>query len=178
MNMNGKAFFLLIAVACFGWAPLCAAQVEDPMAGFLQDASAARQRFAAAKDLSGWVQYRSSYERFSIQPLLVYVMLNSTAQLYCMNYADFDFDLRSRGSSRRIPNHEQVWHFGGRPSPNVVLMRSGCPYGPRHDAIFPFKLDKLYPNLRSGTYTLKLTFDPRDKSFPPTPLTTVTFKIE
>lgn len=94
-----------------------------------------------------------------------------------MNYADFDFDLRPVGSSQRIANHAQVFDFGGQPVPRNVIVRSPCPYGPRYDAVFPFKLDELYPDLKPGTYTLKLTFDPRDKSFPPTPLTTVTFQI-
>ncbi len=67
---------------------------------------------------------------------------------------------------------------GGRPFPLVVISRGGCPYGPRLDAIFPFKLDELYPNLLPGTYTMRLTFAPRDASFPTTPLTTVTFEIQ
>lgn len=163
----------LLIVACFARPPLCAAQSEDPMWAFQADT--VRQTFAAG-DVSGWVAYRSSYSGYAIHPLLVYISLRSTARLYCMNYADFDFDLRPVGSSQRIANRAQVFDFGGQPVPRTEIARSPCPYGRRHDATFPFKLDELYPNLKLGTYTLKLTFDPRDKSFPPTPLTTVTFQ--
>jgi hypothetical protein len=176
--MYRKAFCLIITIACVARPPLCAAQGEYPMWTFYRDTSAARQTFAA-RGVSGWVKYRSSYSGYSIHPLFVYITLSSTARLLCMNYADFDFDLRPVGSSQRIANRAQVFDFGGQPLPNggVVIVRSPCSYPPGHDAIFPFKLDELYPDLKPGTYTLKLTFSPRDKTFPPTPLTTVTFQI-
>lgn len=61
--------------------------------------------------------------------------------------------------------------------PRDIISRSPCSYGARRDAVFPFKLDELYPSLKPGTYTLSLAFNPRNKSFPPTLLTTVTFSV-
>lgn len=156
-----------------------AAQSDAAMWNFYHDASAVRQRFSVT-GASGWVEYREAYARASLQPLFVYLDLTAKTRLICMNSLDFEFDLRRYGEQQPIPNHPQQWHFGGQPLPpgGVVIVRLPCPYGPRHNAMFPFKLDELYPDLKPGKYTLALTFAPRDKSSLVIHLTEVTFRVQ
>lgn len=180
--MNFKT--VCVTLAILGISPLAAAarQSSDPDDALYRAESAARQAFSFPS-VSGYVKYQSSYSYDAAQPFLVYIALKSPARLYCMNYADFQFSLRDQ-AGRYIRNFAQTHHFGGTPHQGYVQISGGsdyagerCAYPARLDAIFPFRLDEMYPHLTRGRYTLQVTFKPRDGSVPATPLPGIAFNI-
>jgi hypothetical protein len=180
--MKFNTFLLTIAAALLAFS-VGVAQAPDAVERLFHSESAPREAFSQAT-ASGYIKYDASYNASEAQPLLVYIALRSPARLYRMNYEDFKFTLRDQ-TDRRIPNEPQSFHFGGMPSVGAVQLAGGsnyegmrCAFGPRQDAFFPFRLDELYPNLKSGTYILQITFRPRDGSVPATILPPVTFTIQ
>lgn len=160
------------------------AQTLDSISRLMQDKSASHVPFSLHA-MVGDIIYRASYERSRPQPLLVSVSLKSPAPLECMNYKDFQFDLRNQAGVL-IPNSPQTMDAGGQPLPPIVrvmpravpgMERPPCVYGTQLDARFNFRLDELYPNLVPGAYTLAITFRSRDGSVPVTTLPAVKFQI-
>jgi hypothetical protein len=172
----------LSAAICFPG--IAVAQNVDSTSRLVRDDSAAREDFSA-QALSGYIKYRSTYAQSGPQPLLVYVTLKSPALTQCMNYRDFQFSLHNlRG--HEIPLASQIPSGEGMPSTFTVEMShipttpgpyAGCPYRARTNDMFSFRIDGLYPNLQPGSYTLQITYRPRDGSAPATPLSPITFTI-
>lgn len=160
------------------------AQPADSTSLLLRDDSAPRTDFSV-QGLSGYIKYRSTYPKSSPKPLLVYITLKSPALTACMNYRDFKFSLHDpRG--REIPLASKIPSGEGRPGifnvqmdhiPTTPGPYAGCSYAARGGDRFSFLIDGLYPNLQPGTYTLQITYRPRDGSAPATPLAPITFTI-
>jgi hypothetical protein len=174
---------LFVAICFPGLAP-AQSPLEISTSLLLRDDSAPRADFSA-QTASGYVKYRSTYPKSGPMPLLVDITLKSPALTACMNYKDFQFTLHDlRGQdvplAPNIPSGEgmpsifivQMYHTPTTPGPYA-----GCPYRPRGRDRFAFWIDGLYPNLQPGTYTLQITYRPRDGSVPATPLAPITFAI-
>jgi hypothetical protein len=174
---------LFVAICFPGLAP-AQSPLEYSTSLLLRDDSAPRADFSA-QTASGYVKYRSIYPKSGPMPLLVYITLKSPALTACMDYRDFQFSLRSL-SGREIPLASKIPSGEGMPGIVIVEMShtpttpgpyAGCPYRPRGGDRFAFWIDGLYPNLQRGTYTLQITYRPRDGSVPATPLAPITFAI-
>lgn len=180
--MKCNSILAIVAIALLPLAAGAEQTSEAAQDALLRSKSAPSEAFSGPTTF-GYVKHNASYSASEPQPLLVYIAVKSAARLYCMNYADFQFDLRDQ-SGHRVPYVRRSVYRSGRPYVGAVQLSGGsayagvrCAYGLRRDALFPFWLDELYPSLKSGTYVLQITFRPRDGSLPETPLPSVSFSI-
>ncbi len=182
MTKTRLGITLFVAICFPGFA--LAQSALDSTSLLLRDDSAPRTDFSA-QAASGYIKYRPNYPKSGPMPLLVYIALRSPALTACMDHRDFQFSLRDlRGRemplASKIPTGEgmpsifnvEMYHIPTTPGPYA-----GCPYPPRGRDRFAFWIDGLYPNLQPGTYTLQITYRPRDGSAPATPLAPITFTI-
>jgi|GEM_PF-7134231 len=182
--MNRKLLGSLLLATILCWPTTSAPATPDSISQLAGDKSAPRESFSLPT-MTGFIKYKQSYVYSGAQPLFVSAWLRVPARTECMTYLDFQLDLRDKqgkpiGLSPHIPWYE------GRPIPPSSMQPkrhpSGpygyCPYPARPDGVFPFQLNELYPDLRPGTYTLRITFRPRDGSVPTTELPAISFQIQ
>lgn len=173
-----KQFFWVFIVATI-LNVLPAAAQDDGITELRRDRSTPQQVFSSG-EVSGWVRYRRLYRAREAQPLTVYIRLQASAPLYCMEGIDFSYDLQSADGEHITAQVRPGFGQAIVPQPRIWRYRNGhwvCPYLPRFDATFPLAINQIFPNLRPGGYTLQITFRPLDGSVPNTTLPSVTFRV-
>ncbi len=167
-------YLVLLAVILLGL-PVAAQVPRDSVTRLIHDQSAPRQPFSGS-EVSGHILYREAYQSGAAQPLVVGIRLRMPAKLYCMDAADFSYDLRNANGQQIQP---AMLPGSGEAPPTIFITPHDhvCPYDARNDGTFLLHLDKIFPDLQRGRYTLQMTFRPRDGSVAPTPLPPIRFSV-
>lgn len=174
-----KIVELLVIFTIAGTPWLCQAQSVLPRA--------TESRNFQTGVISGWVRGDKVFESGQHRYVEIYLLSSRPAKFGCMDYADFRFQLVDQ--SGRLINSTAPTRLSGAAKPPMVGRASPAyspgnvpPCWPSGDSLrsaggFRFSLDSLYPNLAPGTYTLVITFAPRDRSEPITLLPSISFQI-
>jgi hypothetical protein len=138
----------------------------------------------ATDSVQGNVSYRAAY---SDPTKTVAVSLNvfTPSALRCLDYVDFEFDLRKADGTTIKANDTRLIHGAaqnpyGPPPPYYppTPHRVQCWHGAIKNTDYVFNLNSLYGDLKPGVYHLQITLAPEDHSIPKTPLPSVTFKVK
>jgi hypothetical protein len=174
-----RSFCALVIAMMLLTSPAVAQVSPDSMGRLLHDDAAPKRAFSVG-EVSGFLKYRKVYASGGVQPLKVAIRVQSPAKLYCMDAADFKYDLRNSAGQRIQP--AQISPGTGAPIPPVPKIGHiggpTCRYESRNDGDFLLHLDEIFPSLPPDRYSLQLTFQPRDGSVPSTQLPMITFSIK
>jgi hypothetical protein len=132
----------------------------------------------------GYIKYLPSISKGYSRYVYVPLTLTTKVSFPCLNYGDFNFDLRSTVSGKQVPvSLQNLSHRVSTPSYDLVAPATQpgkqpvCLYPPTNGALVVFSLDDLYPNLPSGSYALTIRFAPQRQEAPWFTLPTIDFKI-